>query len=488
MTIADSVLNLPNDIWMLDVVRKGLASAEDVRIAVSFTRCSGLGLLVDPLREVGERGGRVRLLTSTYQTVTQPEALEALRRLPGVESRLQDGPVGFHAKFWWFRNRNSGEAWAGSSNLTKGGLATNLEWNLRQVGAEQLGATGRQFDDLWARDDVFSLTDEVLARYYRVYEQHAVRGLGVGVAADVNTSPAAPNRAQLEALASLELLRTRGERRAAVIAATGVGKTYLAAFDVLRSGARTALYVSHRLEHLLQARRTFGRVFGGSRTLGVVGGGWNEASADVVFATVASLRERPELVARPFDYLVIDEFHHAEAPSYKVLWRLREQAFLLGITATPERQDGHNVLEWCDWNIAYEVRLPEAIDRGWLLPFHYFGIADETVDFMRIPWRSSNWSKMRCRWRLALSTSCGMRWNAASTVRNGRRSDSAPAGSTRTSWRRHFGVAERKRSRCSATSRSRSERRPTSDWRIRETRCLGCSWRMFSTRASTCRS
>src|SRR5690606_20043161 len=195
-----------------------------------------------------------------------------------------------------------------------------------------------------------------------------------------------PNGAQLEALARLAELRERGERRAAVVAATGVGKTYLAAFDVLQSGARTALFVSHRLAHLLQARRTFARVMPG-RSLGVVGGGLDESDADIVFASVGSLVRRPELMARPFDYLVIGEFHHAEAPSYSVLRQIRDRAFLLGITATPERQDGHDVLEWCDWNVAYEVRLPEAIDRGWLLPFHYFGIADETVDFANFPWR-----------------------------------------------------------------------------------------------------
>ena len=170
------------------------------------------------------------------------------------------------------------------------------------------------------------------------------------------------------------------------MAATGVGKTYLAAFDILRSGARTALYVSHRLEHLNQARRAFARVLP-NHSLGVVGGGLDESDADIVFASVGTLIRRPELISRPFEYLVIDEFHHAEAPSYAALRQIRDHAFLLGITATPERQDGHDVLEWCDWNVAYEVRLPEAIDRGWLLPFHYFGIADETVDFANFPWR-----------------------------------------------------------------------------------------------------
>lgn len=385
MTHHASVLNFPDDVRMLDVVRFALDRADDVRIAVSFTRCSGLGLLIDPLRSVIDRGGAVRVLTSTYQNVTQPEALETLRTLEGVEARVQSGPVGFHAKFWWFGAKSGAECWAGSSNLSKGGLATNLEWNLRRVDAAAMSATKAQFDNLWARDDVRSIDDAFLRAYRRVYEAagHAHRNGQMFVA---DESPVVPNCVQIEALAQLGELRRRGERRAAVVAATGVGKTYLAAFDVLSSGARTALYVSHRLEHLFQARRSFARVTS-SHSLGVVGGGLDESEADIVFASIGSLKERPELVARSFDYLVIDEFHHAEAPSYSILREVRDRAFLLGITATPERQDGHDVLEWCDWNIAYEVRLPEAIDRGWLLPFHYFGIADETVDFAKFPWR-----------------------------------------------------------------------------------------------------
>jgi superfamily II DNA or RNA helicase/HKD family nuclease len=386
--MADSVLNLPDDTRMLDVVREGLATADDVRIAVSFTLCSGLGLLIDPLKELADRGGRARILTSTYQSVTQPAALDTLLALPGVEARVQHGPVGFHTKFWWFGGEHAGECWAGSSNLSKGGLTTNLEWNLRAVDPATLTATRAQFEGLWTRPDVSPVTAELIRRYEQAHRvaASAARRPRFDFVADYGDA-VRPNPAQVEALAQLAALRARGERRGAVIAATGVGKTFLAAFDVAASGARNVLYVSHRLEHLTQARRAFGRVLGATHSLGLVGGGSNESYTDIVFVTVASLANRPELAARAFDYLVIDEFHHVEAPSYEVLRPIRERAFLLGITATPERQDGHDVLEWCDWNVAYEVRLPEAIDRGWLLPFHYFGIADETVDFLQIPWR-----------------------------------------------------------------------------------------------------
>lgn len=383
----DSVLNLPDETRMLDVVRRGFEIADEVRIAVSFTRCSGLALLVDPLRELADRGGRAQVLTSTYQCITQPEALEALLGLPNVDTRVQSGPSAFHAKFWWFHGAHGAECWAGSSNLTKGGLATNLEWNLRSVDPARMEQTRTQFQQLWSRGDVSPLDPDLIKRYRRAYlALHRPPARSPYLVSE--TPPiTGPNPAQVEALGRLAELRSMGLRRAAIIAATGIGKTLLAAFDVEQAGARQVLYVSHRLEHLLQAERAFRRVLASSVQLGVVGGGRDEHSADVVFATIASLQRRPDLLAQAWDYLIIDEFHHVEAKSYEILRPIRERAFLLGLTATPERQDGHDVLEWCDWNIAYHVRLPEAIERGWLLPFHYFGIADTTVDFGEINWR-----------------------------------------------------------------------------------------------------
>lgn len=384
--MTDSVLNLPDETRMLDVVRRGLAEADEVRIAVSFTRCSGLGLLVDPLREMAKRGRRAQVLTSTYQCITQPEALETLLGLPNVDTRVQSGAQAFHSKFWWFQGGLRPECWAGSSNLTKGGLATNLEWNLRSVDPALMQQTRTQFQQLWTRPDVSRLDDDLIKRYRREYlALHRAPAQSPYLVSE--TPIARPNAAQMEALGRLAELRSTGIRRAAIIAATGIGKTLLAAFDVEQAGARKVLYVSHRLEHLLQAERAFQRVLSPSLRCGVVAGGRESPDADILFATIDILRTRPELLEQAWEYLIIDEFHHAKANSYGILRPLRERAFLLGLTATPERQDGRDVLEWCDWNVAYQVRLPEAIERGWLLPFHYFGIADDTVDLGAFSWR-----------------------------------------------------------------------------------------------------
>ncbi len=358
---------------MVDVVRAGLNWADQARLAVSFTRCSGLGLLIDPLRALIDRKGRVQLLTSTYQSITQPEALSSLLKLKGLECFVQDGPTGFHSKFWLFNGTERAECWAGSSNLSKGGLADNIEWNLCSMEGSVLSQTHRQFTALLKRPDVYPLSQSLIDIYALRYAKLAMTqfprtGQGFDIA------PPEPNEAQREALKSLANIRAAGLKRAAVIAATGIGKTYLAAFDCKQMNARSVLFVSHRLEHLEQTRRTFARVL---------------HDCHCEFVTVQSLRCQPTLLERCWDYLVIDEFHHVEASSYRPLRKLRNNGhtFLLGLTATPERQDGRDILEWCDWNIAYEVRLHEAIERKWLLPFHYFAIADETIDFLAINWR-----------------------------------------------------------------------------------------------------
>lgn len=382
---AHSVLNLPDETRMLDVLREGFAWSMGVDIAVSFTRSTGLQLLKDPLEDLIGRGVRVRLLTSTYLSITEPQALWSLLEMaPGIECRLQQGPQAFHPKLWLLKGEDKTEGWVGSSNLTRGGLSTNLEWNLRtqepHAGAELLSL----FERIWEAPSVLPLTATGIQQYERQWR--AQTHPSIDILRDVDT-PLLPNEAQKEALERLIALRQSGMKRAAIIAATGLGKTYLAAFDALAMGVRRLLYVSHRLEHLLQARDTFQRLFAGRRRLGILGGGYVETDVDFLFSTIDSLRNRPNLIPT-FDYLILDEFHHAAAESYQILRPLREKAFLLGLTATPERSDGKDVLEWCDQNIAYEVRLSEAIERQWLVPFHYFGVADETADFSKsIPWR-----------------------------------------------------------------------------------------------------
>nr|MBK7067074.1 DUF3427 domain-containing protein [Deltaproteobacteria bacterium] len=184
----------------------------------------------------------------------------------------------------------------------------------------------------------------------------------------------------------LREMRTTGVERAIVVAATGTGKTLLAAFDVLAAGAKQVLFVAHRKDIVTQAAREFARVFGASLPCEVLVEGERSRGQPFVFVTIQTLlaASGAGLRERAFDYVVIDEFHHASAPGWREMLRAIRTSFLLGLTATPERADGHNVMELCDWNVAYEIRLPAAIRGGFLAPFHYFGIADDLVDYQKL--------------------------------------------------------------------------------------------------------
>ncbi len=218
-----------------------------------------------------------------------------------------------------------------------------------------------------------------------------------------------------------------------IVAAPGIGKTYLAAFFAQQMQAARVLFVSHRLEHLTQAEETFRAVYGGRTRTGLVGGGHTDTEAALVFCSIQSLREGSPLLERRFDLMVVDEFHHAAAPSYQRALQTVRPRFLLGLTATPERQDGQDVIRLCDYNIAYEVRLIEAIDRGWLLPFTYFGVADDTVEWDRISWRRRPWS-WPCCWRTGLTSSCAPPGSGDLMGTDAPRSASALGFAMRASW------------------------------------------------------
>jgi superfamily II DNA or RNA helicase len=378
-----SVLNFPNDTRMLDIVRDGLTWASEAAFSVSFVRCSGLSLLLDSLKKISHRDAKIRLLTSTYLNITQPDALESLLAIEVIECRVQTGKTPFHTKCWIF---GENQVWVGSSNLTRGGLTSNIEWNLVSERQKDIDEARLNFEALWNRHDVKPLNSDLISSYREIFKDSNRNIIFFqNIQSNILSKPT-PNPAQIEALEQLAELRKCGEKSAAIIAATGVGKTYLAAFDFQASGSKSLLYVSHRKEHLDQAWNTFSKVQGSPKGFGFLVESFKDFDAEILFASVQALSRNSNVLNRHFDYVVIDEFHHAAAPSYAPIKKIAKNSFLLGMTATPERQDGHDVLEWCNWNVAYEVRLPEAIRREWLLPFHYFGIADDTVDFEKL-WR-----------------------------------------------------------------------------------------------------
>lgn len=369
-----------------------LRTCRRASIAVSFGMRSGVELLSASISAALTAGASIRLLTSDYLDITEPEALEELLALQGdLALRLYHEPGrSFHAKCYIFEHEDGRNvAFVGSSNLSHSALQQGIEWNYLV----------RETDDGWSLTDLLRRFDALFTSpFSRPVTQAEIDAYRARrqprPLADERGAPLAgpptPNAPQREAIAELESLRAQGERKALVVAATGIGKTYLAAFD--SQPFPRVLFLAHREELLEQAHRTFAQVRPDAR-LGYYGGGRHDVDADVLFASVSTLAS-PEHLARfapdRFDYIVVDEFHHAAARSYLAVLHYFAPRFLLGLTATPYRGDNRDVFAICDGNVAYRVTFMEAIALGWLCPFRYHGIFDAT-DYAAIPWRNGRY-------------------------------------------------------------------------------------------------
>jgi len=328
------------------------------------------------------RGARIKLLTTDYLDVTEPKALARLWAWHGhIDVRVFSYErQSFHPKAYLFEHADgTGRAFIGSANLSRMGLLEGVEWTwtVLDIDAGQpMHELQSRFEELFADAHTKPLTPAWIA----AYEARRVVRADIHRPEQEPPSLPAPREVQRLALIELEKLRADGERRALVVAATGLGKTYLAAFDA--RDARRVLFIAHRDELLRQADATFRHLYP-TRSRGMVADGEADYHCDVVLASVQTL-SRPEHLKRlqqeRFDYVVIDEFHHAAAESYSRLLDVLEPRFLLGITATPFRRDNHDILALCHGNLAYQVGLFEAISFGWLVPFKYFGITD-VVEF-----------------------------------------------------------------------------------------------------------
>ena len=359
-----------------------------VDLLVSFVMKSGLEQVHGGLVDALDRGATVRMLTTDYLTVTDPDALARLLDLaemrPGaVATRVfHDPATSFHPKAYLFSSADgaAAAAFVGSNNLSASGIAGGIEW---AVSADQASHLLAAFERLWSDPRSRRLTHGLLADYRRNWRP-TTRAAGV-VPEPLATAPAT-RPVQQEALMALEQTRLHRFRRGLVVMATGLGKTWLAAFDTARPQFRRVLFVAHREEILRQSMDVFRRVRPDA-DLGLYYGGEKRPDAGVLFASIQTLaanlhRFRPDR----FDYVVVDEFHHAAARSYRRVIDHFQPEFLLGLTATPNRMDGADLLALCSDNLVYECPLTEGIERGDLSPFRYFGIADD-VDYTQIPWR-----------------------------------------------------------------------------------------------------
>ncbi|WP_134500732.1 DUF3427 domain-containing protein [Microvirga pakistanensis] len=362
-------------------------------IAVAFLLDSGARLIVEHLKDFLVRGGRARILVGDYLNVTEPVAL---RRLADLEGDLtlrvyETASRGFHLKSYVFLTDSDGVAFVGSSNLSEAALTTSIEWNYKVVSShDTLGFSEIRggFEELF--DDHASVP--VTPDWIDLYEQRrGIPGLQeAGVAFEAPLAPPEPHLIQRTALTALEQTREDGFTAGLVVLATGLGKTWLAAFDSNRAEFHRILFVAHREEILNQAIATFRRVRPNAR-IGRLSGEHQDTDADLLFASIQTLGRVNHLSRfqpHEFDYIVIDEFHHAAAGTYRRAIDHFQPKFLLGLTATPERTDGADLLGLCQENLVFQAGIHEGIKGGHLCPFHYYGIPDE-VDYRNIPWRNA---------------------------------------------------------------------------------------------------
>lgn len=368
-----------------------IKKADSVDIIVSFLMESGVKMLLGELDNALKRGAKIRILTGNYLGITQPSALYLIKHKLGDQVDLRfynEKNRSFHPKSYMFHYKDYSELYIGSSNISRSALTFGIEWNYRfsnktdPINYEKFYNT---FVDLFENHSIV-IDDEELKKYSKNWHRPAVsKDLDrYDLQDDKETSNQIPlfepRGAQIEALCALENTRAEGARRALVQAATGVGKTYLAAFD--SKNYERVLFVAHREEILKQAAESFKNVRD-SDDYGFFNGDSKCTEKSVIFASVATLGRVEYLnenyfAPDYFTYVVIDEFHHAVNEQYQRIVDYFKPKFLLGLTATPERMDGKNIYEICDYNVPYEISLKEAINKGMLVPFHYYGIFDET--------------------------------------------------------------------------------------------------------------
>ena len=374
-------------------LKKSIANAESVDIIVSFLMKSGVQLIINDLKKSKLK---IRILTTDYLNITQPEALFLLKSelKDNLDLRFYSEPNSFHPKAYFFHTKDDSEIYVGSSNMSKGALTTSVEWNYHFKKSEKPNDFRHfqdTFEDLFANHSI-KVTDEILRDYSKSWTRPKISRPHTN---EKDTKEFEPNPVQLEALYMLNQSREEGYEKALVVAATGTGKTYLAAFDT--KNYEKILFVAHREEIIRQAAKTFENIHP-DKSIGFFYANKKDTDKDITFALVQTLGKSNYLNENyfkkdHFDYIIIDEFHHAVANNYKRILDYFKPEFMLGLTATPERLDTKDVFALCDYNTVYEIRLKEAINKGFLSPFKYYGIYDFTVNYEDINMRNGRYDE-----------------------------------------------------------------------------------------------
>lgn len=435
-------------------IQQSIHTATSIDIIVSFLMDSGVKLIQKDLEEIKDKNIPIRILTGNYLNITQPSALYLLKDILGDKVDLRfynDTKRSFHAKAYIFEKDNEGEIFVGSSNLSRSAWTSGIEWNYRidkKTNSEDFNYFKTMFEDLFLNHSII-VNDEELERYSKTWKRPKIYSNINNKREDINyvyeenrnsniTSMFEPRGAQIEALYELKKTRLDGNDKALVVAATGIGKTYLAAFDSREFNR--VLFVAHREEILKQAYESFANVRTDKRrainldeeklvadkeeileykvnnkttqeyeyNMGFFMNSTKETKKDIIFASVQSLGKEKYLNEKYFDkyyfdYIVVDEFHHAVSKNYQNIINYFTPKFMLGLTATPDRLDNKDVFSICDYNTVYEATLKTAIDKGWLVPFRYYGIYDESVNYDKVEYKNGKYNEKELEKALSIN-------------------------------------------------------------------------------------
>ena len=374
---------------VLSSIEQELNNCNEFCISVAFITQSGITPLLQTLKELERKNIPGKILTTDYLMFSDPDALEKLSSLKNIKLKMYctDSEIGgFHTKGYIFRKDEIYRVIIGSSNITLGAITKNREWNTKIVST----ATGSvvqdvlsEFNELWNSlhsKEYDDFIDHYRTQYKIVKEQQKIAKREQVV--DYEQYALKPNKMQTAFISNLERMRANNVERALLISSTGTGKTYASAFALREMKPRKALFLVHREQIAKQSIKSYKRVFGKSVTYGLLSGNRKEIDADFLFSTMQMMAKqeiREQFSQNEFDVIVIDEVHHAGAVSYQKIMEYFRPQFYLGMTASPDTNN-YDIYSIFDHNIAYEIRLQQAMEEDLLCPFHYFGITDIEIE------------------------------------------------------------------------------------------------------------
>ena len=388
---------------LFNYIVNNLENCSEFKICVAFITYGGLQVLIDTLELLKSKNIPGQILTTTYKEMTTPEVMERLASFDNIQLKIFVPPTkdeGFHAKGYLFKNPTDNENWSiiiGSTNITGRAMKTNVEWNVLHTDSQADKKSDftenvlREFNNLWNSPYAKDYSYDFLNAYRDYLEQikNTISAKHIENIFSYDDVVITPNEMQNEAIVKLAQLRDTGAQKALAIAATGSGKTYMSVFDSVQFKPNRLLFIVHREDILNKAKDSFKKIYSSidsSITFGSFTGNFDERECKFVFATRDKLsRHYTEFNPDEFDYIVLDEAHHAASPQYENILKYFKPKFLLGLTATPERTDGQDIYSIFDNNIAIEIRLRQALQYDLICPFHYFGLKDaDGIDYSQI--------------------------------------------------------------------------------------------------------